>query len=304
MHQLKIAFRTLWKGRLYTSIHVFGLSLGLASCLLIGAVVIDELSYDKQWSHSKNLYRLLSIRQDGGSFSGKGGTVFSTLAPTLKHQFPEVVEYGQIYPQPIHLKTSKTDPVPFEATMLHADSAVSHLLDIQLLTHQDLTPTADIRKIVISEQFRDTYFPNETPLGKRIYDVPKYGEEVNEYVIAGVMEDLPTNTHLRADALLLHKRTEQQLTNGGRGAHYARHYVLLRDGTNPREFEQKINAWYRELPKNDKGLQFGLQPMEDIYLKTDFPAYQPVKGNIQHSSISSWPWQPCCCLSPVSTMST
>ncbi|MFC3196075.1 FtsX-like permease family protein [Parapedobacter deserti] len=285
MHNLKIAFRALLKGKLYTAINILGLSVGLASCLLIGAVVFDELSYDSHWSHSKNLYRLLSVRPDGGDYGQKGGTVFATLAPTLKRYFPEVVDYSEIYPAPIHLKVDRTDPLPLKATMLHADSATMQLLDIRVFSHHDLTPTRDIKKIVISEQFSNTHFSGKNPLGKRIYDVPQYGEKPNEYVIAGVMKDLPPNTHLRADALLLHARTEQELTNGGRGTHYARHYILLRDGTDPTEFERKINAWYRGIPENDKGLQFGLQPMEDIYLKTDFPAYQLVKGNIRHSYI-------------------
>src|SRR5690606_31162498 len=251
MHNLKIAFRTLLHGKLYTAINILGLALGLASCLLIGAVVFDELSYDTHWSHSKNLYRLISIRQDGGDYSQKGGTVFATLAPTLKHHFPEVVDYSEIYPAPIHLKIDKADPLPLRVMMLHADSAVTQLLDIRLLSHQDLTPTRDIQKIVISEQFSNTHFLDKNPLGKRIYDVPQYGEKANEYVIAGVMKDLPPNTHLRADALLLQERTEQELTNGGRGTHYARHYILLRDGTDPTEFERKINTRYRDIPQTD-----------------------------------------------------
>lgn len=285
MHKLKLALRTLLKGKLYTAIHIFGLTLGMSACLLIGAVVIDELSYDEHWSHSKNLYRLLSFRSDAGDSQQKGGTVYSAIAPALKQQFPEVVDYSEIYPAPIHLKIDPTDPVPFKAMVLHGDTAVRHLLDIQLLSYQDLTPTADIQKIIISEQFRNTHFPNQDPLGERIYDVPQYGEQRSEYVIAGVMKDLPPNTHLRADALMLHNRTEEQLANGGRNSFYARHYVLLRDGTDPAAFEQKINDWYRGVPQHVNGLQFGLQPMEDIYLKTDFPAYQLVKGNIQHNYI-------------------
>src|SRR5690606_10938710 len=64
----------------------------------------------------------------------------------------------------------------------------------------------------------------------------------------------------------------------------ARHYLLLREGTNPGQFERKVNRWYAELTENDN-LHFALQPMADIYLKTDFSAHQFVKGNIQHSYI-------------------
>lgn len=282
---LKTAWRAIIKDKTYTAIHIIGITLGITACLLISTVVFDELSYDKHWSRSADTYRLLSIRNDGGAYTQKIGTVFSSLAPTLKRNFPEVEDYSEIYPESIHLKIDKADPLPLKAVMLHADSAARQLLDIPLLSHEDLTPTGDIKKIVISERFGKTHFSGTDPLGKRIHDVPNYSEKANEYIIAGVMKDLPPNTHLRADVLLLHERNEQELTNGGRGTSYARHYILLREGTDPIAFERKINAWYREIPENDKGLQFTLQPMADIYLKTDFPAYQPAKGNIQHSYI-------------------
>src|SRR3546814_17718335 len=65
---------------------------------------------------------------------------------------------------------------------------------------------------------------------------------------------------------------------------YVRNYILLHEGTDPRQFEQKLNSWYAKFTENDK-MRFALQPMADIYLKTDFPAYQLVKGNLQHSYI-------------------
>ncbi|MFB2119082.1 ABC transporter permease [Parapedobacter sp. 2B3] len=285
-YALKIAIRGLKKGKLYTVIHVFGLTLGITACLLIGTVVIDELSYDKQWSRSADTYRLLSIREGGGAYSQKGGTVYAGLAPALKQHFPEVEDYSEVYPVPAHLKIGKTDPLPLEATMLHADTAALRLLDISLLAHEDLNPAGGINKIILSESFSRIHFGGRNPLGERIYDVPQYGEHAQEYIIAGVMKDIPPNTHLRADMILLKERQEHALAKDGQGPgmRYARHYLLLREGTDPRQFEQKISSWYARFTENDK-MQFALQPMADIYLKTDFPAYQLVKGNIQHSYI-------------------
>lgn len=287
MHNIKIAFRTLLKGRLYTLINILGLALGMSSCLLIGTVVFDELSYDKHWSLATDTYRLLSIRQDGGDYTRKGGTVYAGLAPSLKKTFPEVVDYSELYTAKTHFKINKTDQLPLDAEVLHADSSVHRLLDIALITHDDLTPAGDIKKIIISEQFSKTHFAGVDPLGLRIYDVPQYGDKANEYVIAGVMKDLPTNTHLRADMVLLNEREELALNEGQGSMRFARHYLLLREGTDPIAFERKINNWYRNAYSEDKAVQFALQPMADIYLKTDFSAYQPVKGNIQHSYIFS-----------------
>ncbi|GGG81063.1 ABC transporter permease [Parapedobacter pyrenivorans] len=287
MHNIKIAFRTLLKGRLYSAISILGLTLGIASCLVIGTVVFDELSYDKHWSHSADLYRLLSIRQDGGDYTRKGGTVYAGLAPSLKQTFPEVVDYSELYTATAHLKINKTDQLQLDAVILHADSSVHRLLDIELISQEDLTPAGDIKKIIISQQFSERYFNEKNPLGQRIYDVPNYDEKANEYVIAGVMKDLPTNSHLRADMILLKERKELALNEGLGSMMFARHYILLREGTDPIAFQQKMNNWYRDSYSEDKTMQFALQPMVDIYLKTDFSAYQPVKGNIQHSYIFS-----------------
>ncbi|SKB81478.1 MacB-like core domain-containing protein [Parapedobacter luteus] len=286
-HGIKIAFRYLKKGKLYTFIHIFGITVGLTACLLIGTVVIDEWSYDKQWSRSADTYRLLSIREGGGAYHRKGGTVYGGLGPSLKKNFPEVEDYSEIYPMPIHLKINKTDDLPLKATVLHADTAVYKLLDIRLIDHADLSPAGDINKIIISESFSNTHFGTADPLGRRIYDVPKYEERANEYIIAGVMRDLPANTHLRADMLMPIPRKTAELTpdGNGPGSMYVRQYILLRKGVDPAQFEQKVNGWYRRFTEVDSKLTFGLQPMEDIYLRTDFPAYQPVIGNAQHSYI-------------------
>ena len=43
----KIALRNLWKNKGYSAINIFGLAIGLATCLLITLYVTDELSYDR-----------------------------------------------------------------------------------------------------------------------------------------------------------------------------------------------------------------------------------------------------------------
>ena len=46
MANLKVFFCNLGKHGLFTAINVLGLSIGLASCLLISLYVLDEFSYD------------------------------------------------------------------------------------------------------------------------------------------------------------------------------------------------------------------------------------------------------------------
>ena len=55
---LRIAFRNILKHKFYSFINIFGLTIGLSACLLIGMYVTDELSYDKFHDNAENIYRI------------------------------------------------------------------------------------------------------------------------------------------------------------------------------------------------------------------------------------------------------
>ena len=59
---LKIAYRNLAKHKFYSLINIFGLSLGIASCILIFAYIGYELSYDGYHKNADNIYRVVSRR--------------------------------------------------------------------------------------------------------------------------------------------------------------------------------------------------------------------------------------------------
>ena len=86
---LKIAWRNLRKHKFYTFLNVFGLSLGLASCLLITLYVVDELSYDKSFSHADRIYRINSDIKFGGA-DMKLAVAPDPLAFTMLKDYPQL----------------------------------------------------------------------------------------------------------------------------------------------------------------------------------------------------------------------
>ena len=46
-NHIKIAWRNLLKNSTYSLINIIGLTIGLAACLAVTTVVIDESSYDR-----------------------------------------------------------------------------------------------------------------------------------------------------------------------------------------------------------------------------------------------------------------
>src|SRR6516164_5796522 len=89
---LKVGLRNLWKNRAFSAINLVGLAAGLAVCLLIVLYVKDELSYDKYNAQADNIYRLdADLYFNGTQFTSSYSP--SPLAPTLKKDYPQIVQY-------------------------------------------------------------------------------------------------------------------------------------------------------------------------------------------------------------------
>src|ERR1700735_1836866 len=92
---IKTAFRNLMKNKGFTFINVFGLTLGLATCLLIVFYVFDELSYDRYNTKADRIYRLNNEIKFGGMEASYAVTPAPTAA-ALRADFPEVEQSARL----------------------------------------------------------------------------------------------------------------------------------------------------------------------------------------------------------------
>src|SRR5665213_3832610 len=86
---IKTAWRSLLKNKGFTILNVLGLSVGLATCLLIVFYVVDELSYDRYNTNAANIYRIdvdVKLNGNGGLYA----TSEEPLLAALKGTFPEI----------------------------------------------------------------------------------------------------------------------------------------------------------------------------------------------------------------------
>jgi hypothetical protein len=81
---LKTGWRSLSKHKAYSIINVLGLTLGIASCLIIFLVVQYELSYDKFNSKADRTYRVTLNAIDFNP------SVSLEIAAPLRNDFPEL----------------------------------------------------------------------------------------------------------------------------------------------------------------------------------------------------------------------
>lgn len=53
---LKIAFRNVWKNKVFSIINILGLSIGLSAAFVIGAMVFYDLTFDNFQLTRKAIY--------------------------------------------------------------------------------------------------------------------------------------------------------------------------------------------------------------------------------------------------------
>ncbi|TFF39212.1 ABC transporter permease [Mucilaginibacter psychrotolerans] len=284
---LKIAWRSIWKHKAYSLINIIGLTTGLTACLIVAAVVIDELSYDKQWAKADDIYRVISLNT---SVKGEErmAVTFSGLGPSLKKDFPEVSDYCRIsvYKDRIRLGEAR-EGVKLES--IHAEPTLWNVLDFNVIQGNPQKFVKGYTNLIITKKIQQQYFPNQSPVGKVVYTVPDYGEK-KACIITGVVDQLPQNTHLRADIITLSEfptgYNEMPKPNGV--FTFTPQYILLKHGTSVAAFNAKVNNWYKAavVPKKADYL-FQFQPMKDVYLKSDFGGGQTVQGSMQNVYIFS-----------------
>src|ERR1700760_4404482 len=92
---IKTAIRSLLKNKGFTALNVLGLSVGLATCLLIVFYVVDELSYDRYNTKADRIYRVtLDARLNGNA--GLYATSEGPMLPTIKGVFPDVENSARV----------------------------------------------------------------------------------------------------------------------------------------------------------------------------------------------------------------
>src|SRR5689334_1320233 len=93
----KVALRNLVKHKFFSIINIFGLTVGITSCLLIFIYVTDELSFDRFHPNAANIYRV--------GLHGKiaGQEIFTTnssipVGPAMKNEIPGVENMTRVNP--------------------------------------------------------------------------------------------------------------------------------------------------------------------------------------------------------------
>ena len=97
---LQVAIRNMGRNMRFTALHLAGLSLGLASVMLIAWYVYDELSYDKYSAEAKNIYRVerTFLNPQDKTVNLRLSAIAPPFAALLANDFREIKKVSQVLP--------------------------------------------------------------------------------------------------------------------------------------------------------------------------------------------------------------
>jgi putative ABC transport system permease protein len=239
----KIAFRNLWRHRVFSGINILGLAVGMTACFLIFLYVRFELSYDKFHSKGDRIYRIICDIKTPTETMKPGGPSWA-VGPHLMGGFPQVEATVRTTDDEILVRKGN---IKFqEKKSLFADSSFFQVFDFKLIKGNPRTALNEPLNIVFSESAVKKYFGNTDPIGQTVLLT---GDGFTAKV-TGVMKDIPENSMIQADMLVsmntltrkLNPRLDDQWGNYGN-----RTYVLLKPGTNAVVFEKQIPAFLEKM---------------------------------------------------------
>ena len=279
-YYLKIALRQMRKNKLFTVINVAGLAIGLASFILIMNYVIFETSYEDCFKSKNNLFRLTVDRYENGEFKQKTARTFNGIGKIIKAEIPDVVNYTHLYPEICTYKFN--DKIVSNQKVYWADDSFLNMFDIKMLQGSSSDLLVNGHSLVLTKSAATRIFGDVDPIGKTLI----HNEGMN-FIVTGVCEELPRNTHLNFDILLswqtLIDVVGEDRADGFR-ASYAVNLFQTAPNSSRKEIEEKIKAVNEKylgfLKERKVDLVFSLQPIRDIHLKSSLNGEISQNGNI------------------------
>ncbi len=195
LHFFQTFLRNFSHNRLYTSINIIGLAIGLACFAFILLFILDELSYDKYNEAYKHIYRIESDITISDKHQQVAKSSFA-IGPTFKKEFPEVEEFVRFRSVDNNF-LQYSDKQFYEDLLYYADSGVFKIFDYQFIYGSPSHALTRPNSIVLTQSLANKYFGTINPIGQ----VMNLGNLIDCKVTA-VIKDIPSNSHLKFEGLV------------------------------------------------------------------------------------------------------
>ena len=285
---LRSLVRNAVRDKFFTLLNLLGLAVGITASILIFIYIQDQVTYDKHNENFERIYRL-----EGDFYISEKQELTATtqipLGPTLKDDYPEIVEQTRIFPRRDFYFKHKEDSFKEDSIML-ADSTLFKVFSVLFLAGDPNTALVAPFSMVVSRSLAHKYFGTWDVVGESMEDL-----QGTTFTITGVFEDLPGNVHLRFNGLISTATIEDMIGserfNDRSAASFwnvqTYTYVLMAENTTPDMVVSKIPEFYDKYMAElgdqiNASFNLRITPLADVHFQKDELTWDLPKGNMNY----------------------
>ena len=260
---LRIALRNILKNKVFSTINILGLAVGMAVALLIGMWIWDEISFNHYHKNHSRLGEIVSIETFNGETTSEE---FSSvpIAAALRNSYPDEIKQASLTRElnaGLMIGDKKINAYGF-----WAESEFPSMLTLKMIKGS-YNHFSDPSSILISESLAKSLFGNEDPINKIISVNREF-----DMKISGVYETLPYNSNfwdIQFLAAWENKNNTGNTHNDDWLDHHFQVYVQLQDNASFSHISAKIkNLTKPHIPGGWEELM--IHPMDRWHLYTNF----------------------------------
>lgn len=285
---LKIAWRNLWKNKVYAAINIGGLALGLTAFVLMLLFINHETSYDTWNKDLENVYQLreyhdYSTPDNKQHWMTVNDSRIANLVSDKIPQFKYITKVDQDWGDGFSLKLANANPLIVE-NVRDADSLFFKVFPHQFIQGDDLSAINKPNTIVLKQSLAVKIFGTEQALGKEIKILMWPQDPGTSMVVTGVVSDVATPESVKFNAIIHTGNMEkdpEQVDNFKHYEIYAKAVGKL-DTAQVNKTLEKVYVDYKKVSfvkrkisyadyyKNGKTPGLKIIPLQDVYATPSF----------------------------------
>lgn len=263
--------RSISREKIHFLLTLSGLALGLTGVLLAYTFIQDEQNFDNFHTKSDRIFRVNKFVKEQTGDLTKNAETPGLMAPTIDADFPEVELGTHVAPWFDEVLLTYEDQNTMVENWLFADSNFFQVFDFEMIRGGDPSKIlSQPGQIIITQTLAQTLFGGKDPIGKIVK-----GLNDKDFIVAGLVQAAPRQSHIQYDAIVSWTSTENQsdflnfsfMNNWLGQTVYT--YLLLRKPEQIASVNEKLPDFTTQYMNNRKDTySFFLQPLKDVYLQS------------------------------------
>ena len=268
---LKSAFRSLIKNKVYSIIIIGGFALGFAACILIGLFYHTETTVNNSFPNHRQIFRIYDVKKNRCNINWNLHPVLVTDYAAIENACP--LDYNISDDMTVKDEQSNTS-AEFTHLLTTTENFFS-IFSVDLAESLNGKPFAGRESVAVSTALAKSLFGTQSPIGRQV--------NIGNYffgTVTSVFIELPVNSSFSADIILNSENEKFRISSTNvNGFRYnpTNHFVQLKEGINPDNFINELNAADKLKALDIDSLS--LQRLDDIYLSELTVKSRHAKGN-------------------------